>query len=322
MMLKNGVIERLLHSAEPSVRWKIRVHLLGERVSSAAIQQLQQEVKNAPRVQTLLSERDEDGRIPHHPYAKWVGAHWVLADLADNGYPAEDTSLRPLWEQVCEWLFGAEHQKRIRQIDGRVRRCASQEGNALFYSLKLGLADERTEELASRLVAWQWPDGGWNCDKHPTASHSSYHESFIPLRALALHAQTTGNAQSGAAAARAAEIFLKRRLFRRLADGSVIHEDFLRLYYPGYWHYNVLAGLKVLAEAGFIHDERCREALAWLANKQLPEGGFPAEKKYYQVTDREVSGRSLVNWGVTSKRQMNEFVTADALFVLRSAGFT
>lgn len=38
------------------------------------------------------------------------------------------------------------------------------------------------------------------------------------------------------------------------------------------------------------------------------------------MTDKEISGRSLVNWGVTSKRQMNEFVTADALFVLKVAG--
>jgi hypothetical protein len=317
---ENYLTNRLLDSVEPSVRFRIRVQLLGEDVESAAIRQLRQEIRTSGRVQTLLSERDEDGRIPHHPYAKWVGAHWVLADLADNGYPPGDASLRPLWEQVCHWLLGAAHQKGIRLLNGRVRRCASQEGNAVYYSLKLGLADEHTEELAARLVAWQWPDGGWNCDKHPEASHSSFHESLIPLRALDLHGRMTGNRQSETAAARAAEIFLKRHLFRRQSNGKVIHYDFLRLCYPSYWHYNVLFGLKVLAEAGFLEDERCREALDWLASKELPGGGFPAEKKYYRVTDKAGSGRSLVGWGVTSQHQMNEFVTADALGVLRAAG--
>jgi hypothetical protein len=316
---ENDVINRLLNSAEPSVRFKVRVNVLGEELNSAAVRQLQQEIKTSARVQTLLSERDEDGRIPHHAYSKWAGAHWVLADLADIGYPAGDPSLLPLWEQIYQWLLGSAHQKNIRQINGRVRRCASQEGNAVYYSLKLGLADEHTEELAARLVAWQWPDGGWNCDKHPEASHSSFHESLIPLRALALHARMTGNRQSAIAATRAAEIFLKRHLFRRQSDGRVIHSDFLRLCYPSYWHYNVLSGLKVLAEAGFLEDERCEEALNWLASKELPGGGFPAEKKYYRVTDKAGSGRSLIGWGVTSQQQMNEFVTADALFVLNAA---
>ncbi len=135
MIAQSALTNRLLDAGEPAVRFKIRVNVLGENVTSAAVQQLQQEIKISPRVQTLLSERNEEGRIPRHPYAKWIGAHWVLAD-------------------------------------------------------------ERTEELASRLVAWQWPDGGWNCDKNPQASHSSFHESLIPLRGLALHGRMTGNQQS------------------------------------------------------------------------------------------------------------------------------
>jgi hypothetical protein len=174
--------------------------------------------------------------------------------------------------------------------------------------------------MANRLCDWQWPDGGWNCDKNRAARHSSFMESLIPLRGLALHAQLTGDHRSQLAAERAADIFLKRRLFRRQADGGVIRDEFLFLHYPCYWHYDIQFGLKVMAEAGFIGDERCREALDRLEEKRLPDGGFPAEKAYYRVTDQMVSGRSLVSWGGLSKRKMNEFVTADALFVLKAAG--
>lgn len=320
MIAQGIIINRLLDATEPSVRFKIRVHILGECVDSVLIQQLQQEIRTSSRVQTLLAGVAPSSHLDPGPYRKWTGAHWVLADLADIGYPPGDEALIPLREQIYDWLLGQKHQSKITTINGRVRRCASQEGNALYYLLTLGLSDERTDELASRLRQWQWPDGGWNCDKNPQANHSSFHESLIPLRGLALHGRMTGNQLSAEAAARAAEIFLKRHLFRRQSDGRVIDESFLQLSYPSYWHYNVLMGLKVLAEAGFIHDERCQEALDWLASKQLPDGGFPAEKKYYRVTDKEVSGRSLVNWGVTSKRQMNEFVTAEALTVLVQAG--
>lgn len=311
---------QLLNSDESSVRYKVMVHVLGHDPETAECQQLRQEIKTSPRTQTLLSGWRGADDAPPGPYRKWVGAHWVLADLADTGYPPGDEALIPLRERVYKWLFGQKHQEKIKTINGRVRRCASQEGNALYYLLALGLADERTDQLAVRLVQWQWPDGGWNCDKNPEARNSSFMESLIPLRGLALYARLTGSQQARAAAERAAEIFLKRHLFRRRADGTVIDPDFVRLHYPCYWHYDILFGLKVLAEAGFIHDDRCRAALDLLEAKRLPDGGFPAEKAYYRVTDKPVSGRSLVNWGGVSKKRMNEFVTADALAVLRIAG--
>jgi hypothetical protein len=271
-------------------------------------------------VKRLLSERDARGQIPYHPYAKWYGAHWVLAILADIGYPRGVNSLIPLRERVYEWLLGQSHQKQIKSIDGRVRRCASQEGNALYALLTLGLADDRAEELAARLRKWQWPDGGWNCDKNPAAIHSSFMESLIPLRALAAHARLTGNAQSKEAARCAAEIFLKRQLYKRQTDNRVIAHDFVTLHYPCYWHYDILFGLKVMAEAGFIDDARCSDALDVLESKRLSDGGFPAQRKYYRVTEKATTGRSLVDWGGASEKRMNEFVTADALYVLQAAG--
>jgi len=269
----------------------------------------------------LLSERQPDGTIPRHPYAKWDGAHWVLAALADLGHPPGDQSLIPLREQVLEWLLSPGRERRIgRRVDGRTRFCASQEGNAIYSLLALDLADERVELLVERLLETQWPDGGWNCDVRPEADTSSFHESVLPLRALALHARRTGSKASRDAADRAAELFLVRSLFRRRRDGAVMRPGFIRLHYPAYWHYDILAGLKVMAEAGHIHDERCREALDLLEAKRLPDGGFPAEAKYYRVADGKVSGRSLVDWGPTGAQVSNPFVTRDALAVLRAAG--
>ena len=223
--------------------------------------------------------------IPHGPYAKWYGAHWVLATLADIGYPPGDASLIPLREQEYAWLLSEKHEKAIRTLQGRVRRCASQEAYAVFALLTLGLADSRTEELVERLLRWQWPDGGWNCDKRPEAINSSFSETLIPLRGLALHARLTGDARSREAAARAAEVFLQRRLFKRRRDGQILAPDFIRLHYPCYWHYDILFALKVMAEAGFIRDERCADALDLLESKRLPDGGFPAEFKYYRVAE-------------------------------------
>jgi hypothetical protein len=318
-MMTTEIINKLLQSVEPSIRYKILVKVLEVEPTSLEVEALREEIKTSPRVQQLLSEKAEIGEIPGHPYNKWYGAHWVLADLAELGYPAGDESLIPLREQVYGWLFGRSHQQGIRTIQGRVRRCASQEGNALHSFLCLGLAEARVERLVECLLQWQWPDGGWNCDKRPGATHSSFMETLIPLRALALYARSSGHRAAQEAVERAAEIFLKRRLYRRQKDERVIDENFIKLHYPCYWHYDILFGLKVMAEAGFIDDPRCNDALDLLESKRLADGGFPAEKKYYRVSDRRQNGDSLVDWGGTSKVRLNEFVTADALYVLKQA---
>jgi hypothetical protein len=330
-----AIVERLLQSEEPSIRFRALTEIVGRSGDDLVVSATREAIRSSPRVARLLADRDAEGRIPGHPYAKFTGAHWVLSLLADLRYPPGDTSLSPLRDQVYEtWLSPRHTQERVCEskaatyhasggvpiIQGRARRCGSQEGNALYATLALGIADERADRLAENLIRWRWPDGGWNCDREPGACHSSFHETWIPLRALAIHARLTGSAASRAAVERAAEVFLQRRLFRRRRDGSVIHPDFLRLHYPRYWHYDVLAGLKVMSEAGLLGDARCSDALDVLQSKQLACGGFPAEAKNYRVVDRPANGGSYVDWGGTSRQRMNEWITVDALAVLRAAG--
>jgi len=321
--LHTKAIETLLASDDPSLRFRTRVELLGEDPARTELVALRRQIKTSARVHALLSERDHAGRLPFGPYAKWFGAHWVLADLAGLAYPPGDHDLVPLREQVFEWLLGAAHQRHIRVITGKTRRCASQEGNALWSLLRLGLADERCEVLARALVAWQWPDGGWNCDRHAEAQHSSFMETLLPMRALALFGRETGADWALAAARRAADVFLERRLFRRRRDGKVIRAEFLKLHYPCYWHYDILFGLRVLSEMGLLGDERCSEALGLLRAKRLPTGGWPAESKYWAVAapgpEERKHNSSLVEWGPTGVSKANPWVTLEALAVLREA---
>lgn len=320
MLASEPIIATLMAHEEPAIRYKTLLAL--GRGDTAAAQTARAAIPDGPAARALLSGRDADGRITthRHPYFKWQGAHWVLATLADIGYPPGDERLRPMMGQVFDWLLGDSHRRSIRVIDGRTRRCASQESNALFAALTLGLADERAEQLAADLARWQWPGGGWNCDKRPAVQIASFHESWIPVRSLALHARLTGNATSRAAVASAVEIFLSRELFRRRSDGKVMDAAFTRLSYPSYWHYDILAGLKTMREAGYLDDPRCAAALDLLAGKRLPDGGFLAEMRYYRLGQSAASGRSSFDWGGTSKRRMNPWVTVDALKVLQAAG--
>jgi hypothetical protein len=182
----------------------------------------------------------------------------------------------------------------------------------------LGIDDERTRELVRRLVAWQWPDGGWNCDKRPEAKTSSVIESMIPLRALALAETRYHDADAGRSADRAAEYFLQRKLFRRLHDGKPILKEFFLIHYPIQF-YDVLFALLVMAETGRIKDGRCREALELLRSKQLPCNGFPLEALDATTKTVVCTRGTYADWGPSGKRNLNPLVTAAALWVLKKA---
>ena len=132
-------------------------------------------------------------------------------------------------------------------------------------------------------------DGGWNCDKNPTTNISSYHESLIPLRALNEYSILNNNSKVQETIDKASEVFLKRYLYKNLHNGKIIHPTWIKLSYPPYWHYNIFMALNVLSEANKIRDKRCNDALDILESKQLPDGGFPAEIRYYKNSKSNIS---------------------------------
>lgn len=333
-MRRDELIQRLSKSDDPSIRWKVRVGVLDEDPTSRGIKRLQQQIRESPVVEALLSRRDSDGLIrTRSVYDKWHGAHWVYAALADLGYPQHDESLLPLRDQVLSfWLreqFYSEFEATSRAsaykhsgvpvMQGRHRRCASQQGNALLSTVKLGLLDAQAERLVERLLHWQWPDGGWNCDKNPGADTSSFMETQLPMRGLAAYAEQTDDVAAKRAARKAADVFLSRRLFKRRADDAVIARGFVALHYPLYWHYDILSGLKAMAELDLIRSPHCADALDLLEQKELEGGGWGADERYFKPTAKVVLSGDYVNWGGTGKK-MNEWITADALTVLHAAG--
>jgi hypothetical protein len=337
-LLATSITDQLLQSDNPSVRWKLRTKVFGESRTSVRVQSLEREISKSERVRALLRNQIDDGTIAVEKgeYAKWQGAHWVLSSLADIGYPEGDQRLRPVADQLLNLWLGEEffnefeassksqvygrYRDGVPLMNGRYRRCATQQSNALWTILTLGLYTAQCDRLVERLLYWQWPDGGWNCDKNPEASTASFIETLFPVRGLAKYQQSHPSTAVKESIERAAEVFLERQLFRRKSDGSVIREEFTKLHYPTYWHYDILVGLKAMAESGHIDDPRCAAALDLLESKRLSDGGWPAESKYYKVSSELARGADYVDWGGTGKKKMNEWVSVDALSVLAAAG--
>ena len=112
----------------------------------------------------LLQVFQQDEKTLHHVYRKWQGPHWTLVSLALIDYPPGDEAVRPWVVRVYDWLFsrhftGPSWTAVYPGQEDRVRHCASVDGNAIWYSVRLGLEDDRTRAVVDRLIDWQWPDG-------------------------------------------------------------------------------------------------------------------------------------------------------------------
>jgi hypothetical protein len=297
----NDAVERLLQSAEPAIRRLAHRDLLGRESAD--------DVLSGRLVQSLLVDHGV------HPYGKWRGAHWRLVSLVELGITAREPRAVAAAETVLAWLTGRGHRGNIPTIAGRVRRCASQEGNALAVCARLGLAtDPRVELLARSLVEWQWPDGGWNCDRRPAAHRSSFHESLAPMWGLHEYGEATGASWARDAAERAAELFLSHRLFRTVRNGEVIEEDWLVPHYPPFWHYDVPQALLLLRRMGLHDDPRADRALEVLATGRGEDGLWPARRTWWRPPGSNGGNVEAVDWGEHAR----EMVTLNALRVLHS----
>jgi hypothetical protein len=304
----------LLAAEEPAVRHLTRRDLTGEEpVPEPAA------ITAGPWVQALLAGQHEDGGFGGDPYRKWTGAHWRLVSLAELAAPAEDPRVAAASEHVLAWIVeNLKYPPPV--VAGLPRSHASIHGNALGACTRLGRAgDERTERLAEAIIAWQWPDGGWNCDNRADGHRSSFHESLRTAWGLQEYAGAAGHVAARQAADRAVELFLQHRVFRRAGTGEPINARWLATPYPSYWHYDLLSALLVIARADRCTDPRAADALDLLEEKRRPDGRWNAQAQWWRAADSKTAPE-VVDWG--SAGQPNLMVTLNALRVLAAAGRT
>ena len=291
-------------SADPAVHAMARRELLGEPVPAGA-------ALASPVVRGLLDGL-LDPAAAVHPYAKWRGAHWRLVSLVELGLPAGHPDGVAAAVRLVEHWAEPRRLAGVPVVDGRARRCASQEGNALAVACRLGLAATApAETLAAHLAAWQWPDGGWNCDPRPAARRSSVHETLPALWGLHEYAAATDDPRPRAAADRAAEALLRREVVFSRRTGRPLAPSVAVPHYPPYWHYDVLQALLVLHRAGHGEDPRTARARGLLGDRRRKDGSWRAARRWWHPPGPSPSGGEAVDWCDVA----DQMVTLNALRV-------
>lgn len=294
------------------MRYFALTDILGLVERSGAARTAKKRIPVGARLRALLSGQRGDGGFGVHWYKKWAGATWRLVSAVELGVsPRSPAALRAANHVLSRLPLARVDPRKIR---GRFRVHASVLGNPLGVCARLGMArDPRVRDLAHSLVRWQWPDGGWNCDPSEEARHSSFYESLATLWGLNEYLRATNDSAVRGAVDRAAELFLRHRLFRSCHGERVIDARWTRLHYPVYWHYDILQSLRVLDQVGKLGDPRAREALDLLESKRSRDGTWHVEGRYWHLGPVRAANTEVVDWGRSGP---NEMITLNALRVL------
>jgi len=305
------------NSDDAIARYKAARYLPGAAQTSTVMQQLREKIAESPIAQGLLQDlrmSDPNSRVGMSTI------YLTLRYLAEIDYPTGDDRLVPYRDHVYRWLRDLE-----REYDGPLlirgthRVHASFHGNAIYASVVLGLANDETDELCTNLLRYQWPGGGWNCNKRPATKGPTIVHTAFGLRGLTSYRSRRTTDDLAKAIHAAAEVVLERRVYLKRSTGQPLRAVFTKLSYPYPRLYDFMVGLHILSRAGYVTDARCANALDLLESKFIPSEGWAAERRLYNHAEG-ADGFTHAPWEAAKLGRANTLLTIDALEILHTAG--
>lgn len=251
----------------------------------------------------LLAEQDPSGRWAGGLYQpKWTSTVYTLLLLRrlglDPAHPAARAGVRCLLDDA-DWTEGGVSYWSTRLL---AERCVN--GMVLSIASWFDTDDDRVDSIAELLIGARLPDGGWNCEDHRGATHSSMHTTISVLEGLLLWKRRRGSGDADDALTSGHEFLLAHRLFRSHRTGEVIREQWTQPSFPPRWHYDTLRALDHLRDAGARPDPRAGEAIEILRT-QARSGRWPLGPRYSgRVWFPMETGRSGGRWNTLRARRV------------------
>lgn len=311
------LLARLNGSTNPIIRYKLRRYILGIDPEADEMLELRESIKDSPIARALLQDLAESDPADRDGIST---IYLTFRYLADIDYPPGDKSLAPYRDHVYRWLREQEAQyDGPLFIRGKYRVHGSFHANAVYASIVLGLANDETDELAQNLLRYQWPGGGWNCNRLPRTKGPDIVHTAYGLRGLISWRAREGSRELDQAIQDAAEVLLERRVYLKRSTGEPLRPVFTRPSYPYPRLYDFTTGLHVLTRSGHVRDRRCEQALDLLESKFIDGQGWATERKLYS-NSRGKDYFTNAEWEKEKLGKASLFLTVDALEILRAAG--
>lgn len=287
---KSQMIEWLL-SGDVSIGYQTQRDLLGATHEELA--SLQLKIASEGWGKMFMDRRDPvTGQWGNGIYSpKWISTHYTLLDLHNMEIPPADTRYKESSRLLLDQMW---YNKGLVRKNRYQDMCIA--GMLLSICCHTQIQSESIMEIIDYILCKQYPDGGWNCRWEHGDKHSSYHTTISILEGLRDYEKegyTYRTEEIKEAVPKAWEFILKKRLFRSVTTGKIIHKDLLMLSYPCRWYYDILRCMDYFQSVKVPYDSRMEEALDIIVSKQRNNNGWTAQHKHPGLVhfDMEMTGK-------------------------------
>jgi hypothetical protein len=274
--VSDAVLDWLL-AGDPSVVWQTERDRLG--LPRQRWTRTRAKTRTRGWGRRLLDAQDPDGTWGGGLYSpKWTSTTYTLLLLRRLGLPPDTDGARRGCRRLlddADWVDGG-----VSYWSGRTlaERCVN--GMVLSIVCSFDVDDPRIDDIAELLIGARLPDGGWNCDDHLGATHSSFHTTISVLEGLVAWTQHRRTHHADAAIAHGHRFLLAHRMYRSHRTGEVINTAWTTFHFPPRWHYDILRGLDHLRDAGQAPDPRAADAINLLRSRRRADGRWGKGSQY------------------------------------------
>lgn len=270
-----------LLAGDPAIRWQAQRDLMDRQPTEWGVTRAS--VADEGWGAELLAHQDPGGTWGGGLYGpKWISTTYTLLLLRRFGLDSENSAARRGVMRLlddADWVEGG-----VSYWSGRLlaERCVN--GMVLSLASHFRIDDPRVDSIAELLLSAVMDDGGWNCEDHNGATHSSFHTSISVLEGL-LGWKRASQSDSADDAIRAGhEFMLRHEMYKSHRSGETINQAWTKFWFPPRWHYDVLRGLDHLCDAGAAPDRRAADAIELIRKAQRSDGRWPKGGQYTGLT--------------------------------------
>ncbi|MBK9717310.1 MAG: hypothetical protein IPO85_07335 [Saprospiraceae bacterium] len=239
----------------------------------------------------FLSHRQQNGYWGKDFYQpKWISTHYTLLDLKNLQISPQQKDIR----RTLNFIFKNEKgpDGGILPI-GLTQRCdVCVNGMVLNYACYFQVPELEIKSIIDFLLTEKMHDGGFNCRSNSTgAIHSSLHTTISVLEGIQEYLSNGYQYRVKElikARNDSQEFILMHKLFRSDKTGEIINPNFLKLYYPCRWYYDVLRALDYFQSAQVPFDPRMNDALELIVKKKTKDGLWKLASKHPGQTHFEM----------------------------------
>ncbi|UCH66235.1 MAG: hypothetical protein JSW63_03635 [Ignavibacterium sp.] len=267
--MSNSEILNWLLKGDVSIQYQVHRDLLGSEKKK-----LQQQIEKKGWGAKFLSKRNPNGHWGQKFYQpKWTSTHYTLLDLRNLCISPDNPIIKKSIDLILSNEKGPDGGILPIGLDQKCDVCLN--GMFLNYACYSKTSEKKLHSIIDFILAQRMSDGGFNCRFNRFgAKHSSLHSSLSVLEGITEYENNGFKYRLDElleAKKSSIEFILTHKLFISDRTGEVINKDFLKLSFPGRWHYDILRALDYFQYAKVDYDERMQDAIEILLKKRMKE---------------------------------------------------